>query len=415
MKRIALAVVLLVWSAVAVLAQNVTVIGPITPGDCPQFSSTTIIKDSGFNCNGAPAVPFANPTGAVGLSTVNGAATTATRSDAAPPLSSAVQTALTGTNNAQLVGTGAFGFASVCTPATAGSFCYWNGSNWTLLAGNTSSTNVLSENGSGVPAWIAQGGVAAASLPGAVVNLKASVAAAGATVTPTADAVIVCTALNGTCYSLASYSQAFNGAGTGAGGMDTGAIPTSSWLALYAIYNPSGPTVSILGKTCAVSCPTIYNGANMPSGFTASALLTVLPTNATPAIAISFAIGRKVMFGVVQLLNSASASSACTAVSLTTAVPPNAVKVSGLMFVSFASNAAASNFNMFVYGESTCTIGFQAVGSALPITAGAATLQAPFTDLELPTAQSMWAGWANTGTTPSTKVNITSYSIPEAQ
>jgi hypothetical protein len=45
------------------LAQNVTVIGPITPGDCPQFSSTTVIKDSGFSCNGG---------GVAGVTSLNG-------------------------------------------------------------------------------------------------------------------------------------------------------------------------------------------------------------------------------------------------------------------------------------------------------------------------------------------------------
>ena len=37
------------------LAQNVTVIGPITPGDCAQFSSTTVVKDAGSTCGGGGA------------------------------------------------------------------------------------------------------------------------------------------------------------------------------------------------------------------------------------------------------------------------------------------------------------------------------------------------------------------------
>ena len=96
--------------AFAASAQNVTVIGPITPGNVPQFSSTTTIKDSGVP-GGTSA--FANPTGAVGLTAVNGAALTAMRSDAAPPLSASVQSALTGTNGRILVGTGGFGFAAI--------------------------------------------------------------------------------------------------------------------------------------------------------------------------------------------------------------------------------------------------------------------------------------------------------------
>lgn len=42
-----------------------------------------------------------------------------------------------------------------CTPSTAGSVCYWNGSAWTLLAGNASGTNFLQETSAGVPSWAA--------------------------------------------------------------------------------------------------------------------------------------------------------------------------------------------------------------------------------------------------------------------
>ena len=97
---------------------------------------------------------------------------------------------------------------------------------------------------------------------GSASNVKASLGVAGTTMTVTADSITVGTALNGTSYLLTSYSQSFNGGGTGAGGMDTGAIPSGSWLALYAIYNPTSPVTSILGTTCATTCPTVYAGAN---------------------------------------------------------------------------------------------------------------------------------------------------------
>jgi hypothetical protein len=54
MKRLALAAVLLIASIAAALAQSpVSVIGPITPGDCAAFSSNTVVKDGGFPCPGS--------------------------------------------------------------------------------------------------------------------------------------------------------------------------------------------------------------------------------------------------------------------------------------------------------------------------------------------------------------------------
>jgi hypothetical protein len=45
-----------------------------------------------------------------------------------------------------------------CSPSTAGSVCYWNGSVWTLLAGNSSGTNWLQETSAGVPSWTTPAG-----------------------------------------------------------------------------------------------------------------------------------------------------------------------------------------------------------------------------------------------------------------
>lgn len=61
---------------------------------------------------GGAFIGFANPTGAVGLSAVNGSATSAMRSDAAPALSGTIQSSLTGTNHGVLLGTGTFGLGA---------------------------------------------------------------------------------------------------------------------------------------------------------------------------------------------------------------------------------------------------------------------------------------------------------------
>lgn len=54
--------------------------------------------------------------------------------------------------------TGTAGGLTGCSPSTAGSLCYWNGSAWTLLVGNTTQTNWLQETSAGVPSWTTPSG-----------------------------------------------------------------------------------------------------------------------------------------------------------------------------------------------------------------------------------------------------------------
>ncbi len=82
---------------------------PVVVGNLACFGAV----GGGLTDCGTPPKLFANPTGAVGLTAVNGSASTVSRSDAAPPLSASVQSALTGTTNQVLTGTGVFGFAPI--------------------------------------------------------------------------------------------------------------------------------------------------------------------------------------------------------------------------------------------------------------------------------------------------------------
>lgn len=69
----------------------------------------------------------ANPTASIGLNAVNGSASTFLRSDAAQPLSSSIQSALTGINHGIAIGTGAFGFTTT-SPGSSGYALIGNGS-----------------------------------------------------------------------------------------------------------------------------------------------------------------------------------------------------------------------------------------------------------------------------------------------
>jgi hypothetical protein len=69
--------------------------------------------------------------------------------------------------------TGAFGTLSNivnCAGSTAGDICYWNGSAWTRFAGNSSGTQALEENASGVPSWVTVGGSGTVTSVGLTVN-----------------------------------------------------------------------------------------------------------------------------------------------------------------------------------------------------------------------------------------------------
>jgi hypothetical protein len=205
-------VAVLLLAACPAVAQNVTVIGPITSGDCAQFNSTTVIKDGGLCIVSGGAAggvlsgtfpnpsfntsAFANPTATAGPSAVNGSAVTAMRSDAAP----AVQK---GTNSqfGLVEGDGTTIDCSatpgICiakingilpTPTRAGDIIYWNSSTWVTLPGNNSGTQVLSENASGVPSWSAAGS-------GSVTSVTCGTGLSGGTFTTTGTCAVSLTSV----------------------------------------------------------------------------------------------------------------------------------------------------------------------------------------------------------------------------
>ena len=250
-----------------------------------------------------------------------------------------------------------------------------------------------------------------AAIVGGVSNVAASLPTAGTTITVTADSVTVGTALNGTSYTLTSFSQSFNGSTTGAGGMDTGALPTSGFVALYAIYNPTAPAVSILGKNASVSAPTVYNGANMPAGYTASALLCVLPTNATPAIKPNYVRGKLVGFDQTQVVASAVNVGTPTTVSLTAVVPVNAISCGGVFVLTTGTTPGSANTFITVGPDSNTPSPMQKTYQYNAVNTAGINV-ATFENLLLPTAQTLF--WQTTvlGTSPNAQLLINSYSIP---
>lgn len=159
-------------------------------------------------------------------------------------------------------------------------------------------------------------------------NLVMSVTTASATATLTADEIIVESALGGLRYCLSNFNETINLATTGAGGMDTGTAPASGFVAIYAIYNPTTDAMALLGTDATSAlAPHVYGGANMPSGYTASALVSVWKTNASRQFVAGFQRNRKVSFSAVAILSTTSLVGTLTALSISTVAPLNATSL----------------------------------------------------------------------------------------
>lgn len=157
-------------------------------------------------------------------------------------------------------------------------------------------------------------------------NAKMSIPAASTTATFNADELIVQVGWGGRQYKLSGFSKTINLSVVGAGGMDTGTAPATGYVALYAIYNPtSGATAMLAVNATSAPAPEVYGGANMPAGYTASALVSVWGTSSGQFV-VGHQMGRHVGIISNQLYSTAGSVLGYSGISLAAAVPPNGKK-----------------------------------------------------------------------------------------
>lgn len=168
-------------------------------------------------------------------------------------------------------------------------------------------------------------------------NARMNVAAASSTATFTADELIVGTALGGKQYRLSSFNKTINLAITGPGGMDAGAPPVTGFVALYAIYNPAIRDSALLSvNATAAVAPEICPGSSLPAGYTASALVAVVPV-ASSQFAFCAVQGRSVGISSATVLSGTTAPGSVTAQAIT-AIPLNAQSVDLTVTVGITAN-----------------------------------------------------------------------------
>lgn len=235
-------------------------------------------------------------------------------------------------------------------------------------------------------------------------NAKMSVTAVSTSATFTADEVVVGLALGGRKFLLGSFSQSVNLATTGAGGMDTGTAPVNGFVALYAIYNPTTGSVSILATNAATLQGNVYGGGNMPVGYTASALISIWGTNASRQFVVGLQTDRQISTATGVAVTSSTAVSSFVPVTAATLIPFNAKYISGFLFSS-SSNAGNAQTNISGNGLT----GLQQVAGS-GTTGGTTSAVAPFNKLQLSTPQTFsWSTFTTGGTLTGGNISITGY------
>ncbi|WP_010462352.1 phage tail protein [Pseudomonas mandelii] len=237
---------------------------------------------------------------------------------------------------------------------------------------------------------------------GDVRNGRMSVTAPSLTATYKADELLVMASYGG-LHRLVGVNKSINLSAVGAGGMGVaGGAPVNGWLGIYVVYNPDTKAMALVGVNgtpgvLSEKCPP----ASLPAGYTASALVAVVPINASGQFPVLEVVDREVMTyksiygGLVATL---------TPVSLTASVPPNAKSIN--MNAASTVNAA---------GQCTVIAAGTAAGSANPgfttyvgqSTAAGQNVTFTFRDVPLFTTQYIWL--QATGPLTTTQFNCYGY------
>ncbi|MGN8062814.1 hypothetical protein ACTJK4_14240 [Ralstonia sp. 22111] len=292
--------------------------------------------------------------------------------------------------------------------------------------------------------------------------------AAASSFTLTADRVAAQTALaGGMAYAASGFSKTINLTTTGAGGVDTGSIPTNGYAAIYAICNPqaavftgsiSGTTLTVtsvtsgtlavgqyvqgaaggtwitalgtgtggtgtytvgLSQTLAsttltaanwallatnatsAAAPEVYSGGSMPSGYTASCLVSVWGTTSTAnQFRAGLQRGRHVSFPAVVALSTSTTQASYTSLSIASSVPLNATEAFGQ---GNPQSSATSALLLHVAGDSA--------GVDDNYISNTGTAISGIWRALLSVAQTIYYQWSNSAGTPSLGITVTGYNF----
>lgn len=241
---------------------------------------------------------------------------------------------------------------------------------------------------------------------GTFTKLKMSVTTDSASATLTADEIVVKSAIGGLSYIVPNFSKTINLATTGVGGMDTGSAPANSFVSIYAIYNPSTQVSALLACNQSVSSGSVYTGANMPSGYTASALVSAWRTSATGLLVAGSQSDRSIDVTLATIINTTSVLTN-SSVSMNSILPIAAVSFSGVL----QCGAASANSSVTV-GLASTSSGFGRKSCGATSTVANAVTQCAFSDMAVPTSRTTYvSSTVDIGSISQAAAFLTSYKI----
>ncbi|MCP2516739.1 hypothetical protein M5J07_17505 [Achromobacter mucicolens] len=284
------------------------------------------------------------------------------------------------------------------------------GANWTPMGvglATTAQARALSDPSTVIsPKTLGDASSVFSPVVGSASNIRMSVGAASAAATLTAAQLVVGVSAVGQVYRLAALNLSVNLTTVGAGGMDTGSAPVSGYIALYVIHNPATGASALLATNATASvAPDVYGGANMPAGYTASALVSVWPTNASRQFVAGLQLGRQISVEVKGVLSSSAQAPTLTPLLIAGAVPPNARSVSGY----YALSSSAGGFGSIAIGSGATGVGEQRFNPLM--STATVAYSSPFNGVLLQSAQTIFYSATVTAGTMTAYIGISSYSF----
>lgn len=241
---------------------------------------------------------------------------------------------------------------------------------------------------------------------GSVRNLKMTVTSASASATLSADEIITAQTLGGIQYRIGQVTKNIDLSTTGIGGMDTDTAPANGFVAIYAIYNPvTGESALLAVNATSTLAPQIYSGANMPAGYTASALLTVVPTNSSRQFKV-FAVRDRSVSIQLSAFYSFAANIPGQNISISAFAPRNATEIWGELS---ASSSAVSDVSISINSDNALALSQQNMSTG--ISSVSSVYIANFSNVMLTTPQSVGIGASTTEGVPGFSYYIGGYKL----